>query len=190
MSLRSDIRDPFEDLLALCKKNDRKAQIKVYELLSKKMYNTSIRIVKNSMVAEDAVQESFITVFKSLGKFRGEVPFENWLRRIVINKSIDQLRKEKMYLNNDLHELDYADSDKTNFNLELEENENIIDKLKKQINILPEGYRIIFNLYYFEGYDHEEIGQILNISPSTSRSQLTRAKEKLVKQLKKINVTE
>jgi RNA polymerase sigma factor (sigma-70 family) len=189
MNSGTEFRDPLRDLIALCKKNDRKAQIRIYELLSKRMFNTSIRIVKNSMVAEDVVQESFITVFKSLGTFRGEATFENWLRRIVIHKSIDLLRKEKMYFTEDIKELDYPDYEETNNDFEPGRDEKLINEIKKQVNELPDGYRIIFSLFYIEGYDHEEIGQILNISASTSRSQLTRAKERLVKQMNKLKVT-
>jgi RNA polymerase sigma factor (sigma-70 family) len=184
-----EFRDPLTDLIALCRKDDRKAQIKIYELLSKRMYNTSIRILKNPVVAEDVVQEAFITVFKSLDKFRAEVPFEIWLRRIVINKSIDQLRKEKKYLAYDINEIEYTEYEDSNNNFEPEIDEKLIDEIKKQINELSDGYRIIFTLFYLEGYDHDEISQILNINASTSRSQLARAKEKIIKQLRNINVT-
>jgi RNA polymerase sigma factor (sigma-70 family) len=176
--------DPLNDLISLCKKNDRKAQIRIYELLSKRMFNTSIHIVKNSMVAEDVVQESFIAVFKSLNTFRGDVPFESWLRRIVINKSIDQVRKEKLFFTDDIDDIDSPVYDE-DLNFDKEGADLLVDKIKKQMNTLPNGYRIIFSLYYLEGYDHEEISQILNISASTSRSQLTRAKEKLVRQMER-----
>jgi RNA polymerase sigma factor (sigma-70 family) len=189
MNSGKEFRDPLMDLITLCKKNDRKAQIRVYELLSKRMFNTSIRIVKNSMVAEDIVQESFITVFNLLDTFRGETGFENWLRRIVINKSIDQLRKEKIQFTDDLDEIEYPDYEDTNYDFQPKRDDQLIDEIKKQVNKLPGGYRIIFSLFYIEGYDHEEIGQILNISSSTSRSQLTRAKEKLVNQMRRLNVT-
>jgi len=189
MNSNRTLRDPLIDLISLCKKNDRKAQIKIYELLSKGMYNTSLRIVKNSMVAEDVVQEAFIKVFKSLTNFRGEVPFEIWLRRIVINKSIDELRKEKIYFTDNLNEFDQPNYEEAITDFENKPDEKLIGEIKKQINELPDGFRIIFTLFYLEGYDHEEISQILNISASTSRSQLTRAKARIVSQMNKKYVT-
>src|SRR5512136_394803 len=84
-----------DKLVIACRNNDRKAQISLYELYAKQMYNTSLRIVRDSMLAEDIVQESFLKAYKSLPGFRNEVPFVIWLKRIVINKSLDELRKNK-----------------------------------------------------------------------------------------------
>jgi RNA polymerase sigma factor (sigma-70 family) len=174
----------IDRLLNACMRYDRKAQVKLYELYSKTMYNTSIRIVQDTMLAEDIVQESFLKAFMSLGNFRKEVPFLIWLRRIVINKSLDELRKKKA-------EFTPIDEDMVVFDHRLEEtaeeqenSQTLITKIKEEVNKLTDGYRVIFSLFYFEGYDHDEIAHILNISASTSRSQLTRARQKILNQLK------
>jgi len=158
----------------------------LYELYVKTMYNTCLRIVKDKMSAEDIVQEAFLSAFLSMKDFRNEVPFEAWLRRIVINRSLDYCRKQK----NALLEFSYdvADSDKLSTTeneivYDLERREKLIQHIKDEMMLLPDGYRVIFSLFYFEGFDHEEIGQIMNISASTSRSQLTRAKQRIIENL-------
>jgi RNA polymerase sigma factor (sigma-70 family) len=166
-------------LTAACKKNDRQAQIRVYELFAKKMFNVSMRIVKDSLLAEDVVQESFLTAFRTLETFREEVPFEIWLRKIVINRSIDQLRKQKFMLD-ELDENMQVAYEEPNWDLEYDSEAELVKEVKKQINQLADGYRIILSLHLIEGYDHDEISQILKISASTSRSQFTRAKRKLI----------
>jgi RNA polymerase sigma factor (sigma-70 family) len=105
------------------------------------------------------------------------------------NKSIDFLRREKIQITDRIDEKDFPESNKDYNEIDNGKTEILIDEIKKQINELPDGYRIIFSLFYIEGYDHEEIGQILNITQSTSRSQLARAKERLVKQMNKLNFT-
>lgn len=142
------------------------------------MYNSSLRIVKDPAEAEDIMQEAFLSAFKNISKYKGEVSFGAWLKRIVVNRSLDCLKKKKLELfplDNEIHKLP-AEEVKQNF----EYSEEQIKRLKKGINLLPTGYRIILNLYLLEGYDHEEIGGILDISPSTSRSQFLRAKKKLI----------
>jgi RNA polymerase sigma factor (sigma-70 family) len=169
----------INELVKACLQNEREAQMKLYGLFAKTMFNTSLRIVKDSMVAEDIVQEAFLKAFTSLSQFRNEVPFWVWLRKIVINKSLDQLRKRKLELIDLEETIQVIDTNTENEN-QKEINEQMLKTLKDCINQLSDGYRIIFNLYYFEGYDHEEIAQILNISDSTSRSQLTRARQKVI----------
>jgi RNA polymerase sigma factor (sigma-70 family) len=166
------------DLISACRNNNRKAQLELYRLFARRMYNTSLRIVKNRILAEDVVQESFLSAFKSIDMYKGEVPFEAWLRKIVINRSIDELRKENKHIFETVTDLIIADNS-FGENSENEDNERIIHIIKEKLNELPNGYRVILSLYYLEGYDHEEISQILNISASTSRSQLTRALKKL-----------
>lgn len=179
----TDIHDIHSNLVKACKNNDRNAQIRLYEIYAKAMYNTSLRIVKDTQWAEDIMQESFISAFAALPNFREEVPFRVWLKRIVINKSIDELRKNKPVFEELNEEVSQADEQIDWIAVE-EENEQLVRKIKKAIKELPEGYRIILTLSLFEGYDHEEISKILNITASTSRSQLTRAKKKLNEKLK------
>jgi RNA polymerase sigma factor (sigma-70 family) len=175
-------QDILSNLIRSCKRNERLAQIRMYDLFAKKMFNTSMRIVKDSLLAEDIVQESFIAVFNSLETYRGEVPFEVWLRRIVINRSIDQLRKQKFILD-ELDESMQTSYEEPDWDPESSSETEVVNEVKKKINQLPDGYRIILSLHLIEGYDHDEISQILKISASTSRSQLTRAKRKLIELL-------
>ncbi len=148
------------------------------------MFNTSMRIVNNHFEAEDVMQDSFLKAFENLDKFRAEVSFGAWLKKIVVNKSLDALRK------NSRHQTEpFGDDDIEVLSENSEEEEgnwpaNII-RSQDEIYRLPEGYRIVLSLYLLEGYDHDEIAVILGISPSTSRSQYSRAKQKLLTNLKK-----
>jgi RNA polymerase sigma factor (sigma-70 family) len=141
------------------------------------MYNTSLRIVNNSGDAEDVLQESFTDAFGSIDLFQYKSTFGAWLKKIVVNKSINQLRKRKM---------DLIDIDKTNLAYQPEEEglseEDItfkVEEIRKAVKLLPNGYRTVLSLYLFEGYDHEEIAEILRISHATVRTQYMRAKHKL-----------
>lgn len=142
------------------------------------MFNVCVRMVKSKEDAEDILQESFVDAFKNLNSFRYESTFGSWLKRIVINKSINHLKLKRVPL--------VAMDDYENWDPEREEedlvNEEHLDvgAIKAAIKQLPEGYQTIINLYLIEGYDHVEIGEILSISTSTSKSQYHRAKKKLI----------
>ena len=146
------------------------------------MYNTSLSIVNNTADAADAIQESFLSAFTKLNTYKGEASFGTWLKKIVINKSIDSLKMKKIDYEqiNDNHSETMEEQTLTN----TEDINDLINKIKKATKKLPDKYRIIFSLYMFEGYDHKEIGYILDINEATSRSQLTRAKRKLQNILK------
>lgn len=175
--------DPDDPLIESCLANDRKAQIEIYNRYAKSMFNVSLRMVRDRMLAEDIMQEAFISAFKGLRNFRREVSFYSWLRKIVINKSLDEIRRQKTIfteIKDDLVEEAGTDDEDDTAKKEL------VMQLKNELYKLPDGYRIILSLYYLEGYDHDEISQILKISASTSRSQLTRAKRLLSKRMTKI----
>ncbi len=142
-------------------------------------------MLNDRMEAEDVMQDAFLTAFLKLDQYKGEMNFGSWLKRIVINKTIDVLRSRKMRF----EELDERQADETALNFETdltrEETEEQVRRIKNAVQLLPEGFRIVLSLFLFEGYDHEEIALILNISESTSRSQLARAKKKLAEYLKK-----
>ena len=138
------------------------------------MYNVSYRILNHSAEAEDAMQEAFISAFKQLDHFRGEVSFGGWLKRIVVNKSIDALRKRKELLG-DQHQL----PDEPEEVIEVNYSDLKADEIKKCIALLPENYRIVLTLFLLEGYDHDEIAEILKISNGSSRIIYHRAKTKL-----------
>jgi RNA polymerase sigma-70 factor (ECF subfamily) len=172
-----------QDIIDRCKSGEQKAQFQLYKLYYKAMYNTCLRIVNNSLEAEDIMQESFLKAFEKINFYKGEVSFGAWLKRIVVNHSLDELRKRKLItdsLEDSVYEIKEEEKEENNADVEWK-----IEEIKKEINNLPDGYRIVISLYLIEGYDHDEISEIMNISSSTSRSQCARAKKKLIENLKK-----
>ena len=163
-----------------CKAGEREAQFQLYKLYYKSMYNTSLRIVGNETEAEDIMQEAFLKAFKKIDTYEGKVSFGAWLKKIVVNRSLDYLKKRKVHF----EEIDEKLADEIETPI-TDSREFDLQKLKKAIFQLPEGYRVVLSLYLLEGYDHDEISEILNISNSSSRSQLLRAKLKLRKLLQK-----
>ncbi len=147
----------------------------LYKKYSKSMYQVSRNIIHEEMKAEEAMQDAFLSAFEKLDEFKGEVTFGAWLKKIVVNKSLDYLKKDKMYQKAEsADDLQLLDSEEE---LDLSEK---IEAVKKAMNELPENYRIILSLYYLEGYDHEEISEIMEMSYANSRTMLNRAKNKLI----------
>ncbi len=177
-------RNLHQDLLDGCKTGDQKAQFKIYKLYYKAMYNTSLRIVNDTMEAEDIMQEAFLSAFEKIDTYSGTVSFGAWLKRIVINRSLDALSRRKAIFED--IELHVGLRDESSEDIVRKEELDIkVEEVKDAIDRLPDGYRIILSLYLLEGYDHDEIAEILDISSSTSRSQLSRAKQKLIAEMKK-----
>jgi RNA polymerase sigma-70 factor (ECF subfamily) len=143
------------------------------------MFNVSHRITGRQEDAEDAIQEAFISAFRNLHNYRADATFGAWLKRIVVNKSINVLKKRKHEL---MPEDDHWDVAETEEPAEYKE-ELTIERVKTAIEELPDGYRTVLSLYLLEGYDHQEISEILGITESTSKSQLNRAKGKLREKL-------
>ncbi len=146
------------------------------------MYNVAFRIVNDTDEANDVLQEAFLDAFGRIKDFRQETSFGAWIKQIVIHRAINFLRKRKAEL---------VDLDETNVEHIAEEEETDdeetewkIDRIKEALPLLPQAYRVVFSLYLLEGYDHEEIGQVLNISINSSRTQFLRAKRKLIDILK------
>lgn len=166
--------DKHIELVLACKTGNRKAQFELYKLYAKAMYNVALRIVNDDDEAEDVLQEAFLDAFTRLESFRAETTFGLWLKQIVINKSINQLRKRKAEFVN-LDGVDVPDE----VAQDEEELKYQVNEIKEAVAKLPDGYRVVLTLYLFEGYDHEEISHILKISENTSRSQYMRAKTKL-----------
>ncbi len=140
------------------------------------MYNVGYRIVNNQEEAEDVLQEAFISAFSNLENYRGDSAFGAWLKRIVINKAINHLQKKKMERLPDNDRWDVKEEEEADFE---EGFPFTVEKVKGAIEKLPDGYRSVLTMYLFEGYDHAEIGEVLSISESTSKSQFNRAKKKL-----------
>jgi RNA polymerase sigma factor (sigma-70 family) len=145
------------------------------------MYNASMRIVSHAGEAEDILQESFVEAFRRMGDFRGEAGFGSWLKRIVVNKSIDSLRKKKLNLFEGYSQFEHlADEEAA-----IDENDLTALRLMELVNKMPDGYRLVLTLYLFEDYKHSEIAALLNITESTSKSQYNRAKAWIREQMKK-----
>jgi RNA polymerase sigma factor (sigma-70 family) len=172
-----------QDLIDGCKTGDQKAQFQIYKLYYKAMFNTSLRIVNDTMEAEDIMQESFLSAFEKIETYSGTVSFGAWLKKIVINRSLDSLNRRKAIFEDIDTHIGIRDSSNEDI-AQKEELDVRVEEVKEAINKLPDGYRIILSLYLLEGYDHDEIAEILSINSSTSRSQLSRAKQKLISELK------
>jgi len=161
------------DLIERAVSNDRQAQFELYKKYNAAMYNTALRITRNTALAEDVIQESFLSAFQALVFYRGDASFGSWLKRIVINKAITLAKKESRWsLVEDDDELDQIDSVP-------DEPEYDVEMVRKAIDQLPDGFRTVLSLYLLEGYDHKEIAEILDITESTSKTQYMRAKDKL-----------
>ena len=164
-----------------CRAGDRNAQFAIYKLYYKAMYNTSLRIVNDTAEAEDIMQESFLDAFQRLHSYTGEGSFGSWLKRIVINRSLDYLRKEKETIPFDEADCDIPDVPE----YEREEETQLqVKEIKEAITKLPDEYRVVLSLFLLEGYDHEEIEQVLKISNQLSRTRYSRARQKLLSLLK------
>jgi RNA polymerase sigma-70 factor (ECF subfamily) len=174
--LEAASKNIHEELIERCRKNDRQAQLEIYKLYYKPMYNTSLRILNHEAEAEDVMQDSFVDAFRKLDEYKGEGSFGGWLRRIVVNNSIDSLKKRKDMVPLENHHFEKADQPETTD----EQVEYRVEEIKKAVPMLPAEHRVVLSLFLFEGYDHEEIAQILNISNNASRTRFSRAKGKLL----------
>ena len=160
------------DLVERCKQQDRKAQLSLYKQYCDGMFCVAMRFVNNRDDAEDILQEAFIKAFQKLHQFKGDVTFGAWLKRIVINKSIDFLktRKERTIEIQENTLQIVEDQDWT------VEGDVSMEEVKTAMSKLPEKYQYVLQLYLLEGYDHEEIAQILGLSNTASRTRLLRGK--------------
>lgn len=172
-----------QDLLEKCKLGNEKAQMQIYNLYYKAMYNTSLKIVGNTVEAEDIMQEAFLKVFKLLPNTELTAGFGGWLRKIVVNKSLDIVRKRKIYFE-EVDEIKDDRIDESTIETSGENIEETVKRVKRAMTELPDKYRTVLSLNLIEGYDHDEISSLLGITTSTSRAQLSRGKQKLLAILK------
>ncbi|MFT2007410.1 RNA polymerase sigma factor [Pontibacter sp. 13R65] len=168
-----DVNTP---VIERCKAGDNRAQYELYKLYAKAMFNVSMRITNDYAEAEDALQEAFISAFKNMHTYKAEASFGSWLKKIVVNAAINTIRKrrEEVVPLDERIVGEVAD--------EVHEDETVwqVEKVRRAIQHLPDGYRVVLSLYLLEGYDHAEIGEILGITESTSKSQYSRARKKLL----------
>ncbi|MFT4662040.1 MAG: RNA polymerase sigma factor (sigma-70 family) [Patiriisocius sp.] len=168
-----------QELLEQCMQRNPVAQRKIYDMYVRAMFNTSLRIVNQREDAEDVVQESFVTAFGTIDKVKDLRAFGGWLKRIVINKSLNVVKKKKLKFVEMEYDLKAEEADET-----LNEwSKFSIQHIKQAILKLPDGYKAVFSLYMFEDFSHKEIASQLGITESTSKSQLNRAKHKLKEML-------
>lgn len=166
------------EILKQCCKGERNAQLKLYSMYSRQIYNTCYRILQDQMDAEDAMQESFLKIFAKLEQYYENVPLGAWLTRIAVNTSIDKLRQKSIDLVTINENIQYniIEDDVDDWEATTE----MVKAIKRAIAELPDNLRVIITLYLIEGYDHEEISEILNIKVVTSRVQYMRAKQKVL----------
>ena len=179
--------DKHYDLVVECKQGSKKACFELYRLYSKAMLNVAFRIVGSIDEAEDVLQDAFLDAFNRVRDFRQETTFGLWLKQIVVHRAINLLRKRKL----EMVELgeDQIENMPDEESADDEEIQYKVAQVKEAMKVLPDGYRVVLSLYLLEGYDHEEIGQVLNISENTSRTQFLRAKRKLNEILKSKGIT-
>ncbi len=169
-------------LIEGCVRADPKAQRLLFDTYAAKMMSVALRYVKSTEEAEDVLQDGFVKIFAKLKDFNAQGSLEGWIRRIIVNCALDQIRKNKKFLQDiQVEEVDYR----------LEHKSYIVeglmaDDLMKLVQSMPEGYRVIFNMFAIEGYSHKEIAETLGISENTSKSQYSRARQYMRNQLETI----
>lgn len=174
----------IDELLDKCRHGDERAQMMIYKKYNKAMYNTALRIVKHSAEAEDIMQECFLKAFTKLDSYEGTSTFGAWLKKIVVNQSINAYNKNVKY-----QEVSYNDQfknavdDGMGISTEEEQENPKVKMILKTMDSLKENYRVALTLHLIEGYDYEEICEILNISYANCRTTISRAKESLRKKL-------
>ena len=171
-------------LVKKCIKGDARAQRALFEKFAPKMLGVCIRYAKNSDQAEDILQDGFVKVFTKLSNYSGNGSLEGWIRRIIVNTALDEIRRNIKFQNN-------ISVDDVDYKLELDSHivEGLAaEDLMKIINDLPDGYRIVFNMFAIEGYSHKEIAMQLNISENTSKSQYSRARAYLKNKLEELGI--
>ena len=173
-----------EEMLKGCKAHQEKAQKYLFDRYSRIMTGVCMRYADSYEEAQDIVQDGFIKVFKKIGLFSGTGSLEGWIRRIMVNTSLDYLRSIKnQRFNVSVDDVEYM----------LKENQEILSSMQADdllgiVKTLPTGYRTVFNMYAIEGYSHKEIGELLEISENTSKSQYSRARTLLQKKLEEMNI--
>jgi RNA polymerase sigma factor (sigma-70 family) len=166
-----------------CVNGNIRAQRALFDKYASKMMGVCLRYTKNTNEAEDVLQDGFIKVYQKLKDYKKEGSLEGWIRRIMVNTSLDQLRKNTRQLGDTaIDDVDYK-VEGSSFVIE----QLMADDLLKLIQQLPEGYKMVFNLYAIEGYSHQEIGETLGITESTSKSQYSRARAYLRERLEQLN---
>lgn len=179
-----------ENIIALCKKHEPLGQQMLHDSYKNWLMGVSMRYIKSIDEAEDVLQESFLEIFKSIKKFKGQGSFRGWLRRIVVTTAIDHIRKQKkhqLFVYKHIEELDQTEEDLNEADylriLDLPNYEQILLNTLSKIN---KDYSVVFSLFYLDDFSHKEISSLLKIDETTSRTRLRRARGKIKEQLEAI----
>ena len=178
--LNKQMEKEIKNWIEGCRKGVRSAQLKLYEHYARMLFASCYRILANTEEAEEAMQDSFLKIFTHLEQYHEEMSFEAWVRRIAIHTAIDYVRQrseELELLTDNLPDLAEEEEE--------EEPRYTVDQVRHAMEQLPNGYRVVLSLYLFEGYDMEEIAQILHVKPASVRSQYLRGKRKLIEGIKR-----
>jgi RNA polymerase sigma factor (sigma-70 family) len=168
-------------LIIECVNGNSRAQRLLFDKFARKMFSVCLRYAKNEEQAEDVLQDGFVKVFGKLKDFKSEGSLEGWIRRIMVNTALDQIRKNNKQL---------GDTNIDDVGYKIENNDFIVEKmmaedLMKMVQAMPDGYKVVFNMFAIEGYSHGEIADTLGISENTSKSQYSRARAYLRERLEK-----
>lgn len=174
----------LEEVIEGCVKNKRRAQIELYRQYAPVLLAVCTRYVADKSEAEDILQDAFFKILKSIKEYQGKGHFENWMKKIVVNTAITHFHREKKHYYHD--DIETVKDYELQFNLSPDK---VFDaqELNEVLKRMPEGYRVIFNLYAIEGFKHREIAEKLKIEESTSKTQYLRAKNWIIKEMKKLN---
>lgn len=170
-----DYSNTHRELVEGCQRGERRAQYELYRNYSRAMYNLCLRMLKHEQDAEDILQASFVDVFTKISSYRHEASVGAWIKRICINNCINFLKRKRLLteeLDTRYHQVPEGKEPEPPLDMRVED-------VQRAMHNLPDGYRVVFSLYAMEGYDHQEIGEILGISESTSKSQYCRARKKI-----------
>ena len=173
------------DLLSLCQQGEQGAQMEVYNRYYKAMYNTSLRIVKHKAEAEDIMQESFLSAFTKLDSYKGEASFGSWLKRIVVNNSLNAYNKSKRLDETSIDDHLYKIEDDAAGVAEMDLSSVRAQEVVNAMSELKDNYRQSLSLHLIEGYDYEEMSEIMNVSYANCRTMVSRAKDSLRRILNK-----
>lgn len=165
---------PEEEIIALCKKNDAKAQHTLYKQYASVLFGICMRYASDYAEAEDILQEAFVKILTKIDRYEGTGSFEGWMKKIVVNTAITNFHQSSKHK----HHYDIVDIQDSSLSPRVyKDTDYTIEELLSVIKNLPDGYRMVFNLYAIEGYKHKEIAEMMNIDVSTSKSQFSRARK-------------
>ena len=168
-----------KQLIEGCINSDRRAQKALYDKYSRRMMAVCLRYINDIEDARDLLQEGFVKLYTNIHKYTGEGSFDGWVRKIFVNSALEKLRQNDILKNtDDISDIDYADIPDESSVSQISSEE-----IMMYVRSLPDGFRMVFNMFAIEGYSHKEIGEKLNITESTSRSQYMRARKILQKMI-------